>query len=251
MTRYFESLGPSGIRMMRQTASVQVSVDAGTNPIDRWTLLNALAPYLVATFSNSSRYAGTATGHQSYRAHLWRTLDPSRTGLAAPSSRPVGEYALFALNAGAMFSPPRDGRYQTFLEWMGDGERSTSDWDLHVSTLFPEVRPKGFFEVRSPDMIDTRMIAAPIAFIAGLVYDDRTAQAASQLLSENAADLVTAGRDGLRGNDIAAVAADLADLAIAGCQSLGEGYVSETDLDTLVEFVDRYTRNGKSPADDQ
>ena len=105
--------------------------------------------------------------------------------------------------------------------------------------------------MRSPDMIDTHMIAAPIAFIAGLVYDDATAEDASRLLKERAADLVTAGRDGLRDNDIAAGATDLADLAIAGCRSLGESYISHEDLDTLIEFVDRYTRHGKSPADDQ
>ena len=32
MTRYFESIGPSGIRMMRQTASLQINIDAGRLP---------------------------------------------------------------------------------------------------------------------------------------------------------------------------------------------------------------------------
>ncbi|MEO8575285.1 MAG: glutamate-cysteine ligase family protein [Gemmatimonadales bacterium] len=252
MTQYFESLHPSGARMMRQTASVQVSVDAGTNPIELWTLLNALAPYLVAIFSNSSRYAAAETGHMSYRTHLWRTLDPSRTGAAVASTRPVGEYAMFALNAGAMFAPPSDGRYPSFLEWLSSGEPTKTDWDLHASTLFPEVRPKGFFEVRSPDMVDPRMIAAPIAFIAGLAYDETATRQALQLLARSGpVDLVAAGRDGMRNSDIASVANELANLAIAGCRTLGESYISHEDLDTLVEFVDRYTRNGRSPADDQ
>lgn len=252
MTRYFESLGPSGIRMMRQTASIQVNVDPGANPIARWTLLNALAPYLTAMFANSSRYAGRVTGHRSYRAHLWRTLDSSRTGAARPSERSIGDYALFALNAGAMFSTPRDGRYPSFLEWMGDGQRTRSDWELHVSTLFPEVRPKGFFEIRSPDMVDPRMIAAPIAFIAGLVYDARAAEDAADVLAASDEPLlVRAGVNGLRDTAVASVSRELAALAVAGCRSLGESYVSRDDIDTLVEFVDRYTRNGRSPADDQ
>jgi len=238
--------------MMRQTASVQVSVQPGDNPVGRWKLLNAVAPYLVAMFSNSPRYADTPTGHKSYRAHLWRTLDKSRTGVALPGTRAIGDYALFALNAGAMFASPRDGRYPSFLEWMNDGQRTQADWELHLSTLFPEVRPKGFFEIRSPDMVDPQMIAAPIAFICGLVYDEAAAASAAGLLSErNESRLVIAGRDGLRDSDIAEASIELARLAIAGCKSLGGGYLVNDDLRALIEFVERYTRNGRSPADDQ
>ena len=252
MTRYFESLSPSGIRMMRQTASVQVSIEAGSDPIARWTLLNALAPYSSAIFSNSSTYAGKKTGHQSYRAHLWRTLDPSRTGVAHPSTRPIGDYALFALNAGAMFSPPWEGRYLSFLEWMREGHPTAEDWELHMSTLFPEVRPKGFFEIRSPDMVDPSMLAAPIAFIAGLVYDEQSSRIAAEVLSQNDESLlVTAGARGLQDGGIASIARELAVLAISGCERLGDAYLSRDDLDTLVEFIDRYTQKGRSPADDE
>ena len=252
MTRYFESLGPAGVRMMRQTASIQVSVQPGDDPVARWKLLNALAPYLVAIFSNSSRYAGGPTGHRSYRAHLWRTLDKSRTGVALPGKRAIGDYALFALNAGAMFASPCDGRYPSFLEWMNHRERTPADWELHLSTLFPEVRPKGFFEVRSPDMIDPQTIAAPIAFIAGLVYDEAASASAAALLSEaDETRLVIAGKEGLRDRDTASVSIELAKLAIAGCRSLRQGYVVNDDLRVLTEFVERYTRNGASPADDQ
>ena len=252
MTRYFESLDPAGVRMMRQTASVQVSVQPGDNPVARWKLLNAVAPYLVAIFSNSSRYAGSPTQHRSYRAHLWRTLDKSRTGVALPGNRAIGDYALFALNAGAIFASPLDGRYPSFLEWMNDGQRTRSDWDMHLSTLFPEVRPKGFFEIRSPDMVDPHMIAAPIAFISGLVYDEAAAANAAQLLSDaDESRLVIAGREGLRDSDIAATSIELANLAIAGCKALGEGYMAREDSRALTDFVERYTRNGRSPADDQ
>lgn len=252
MTRYFESLNPSGTRMMRQTASVQVSIEAGSDPIARWNLLNALAPYLTAIFSNSAHYAGRRTKHQSYRAHLWRTLDSSRTGLARESTRPIGDYALFALNAGAMFSPVREGRYLSFLEWMSDGEPTTQDWDLHMSTLFPEVRPKGFFEIRSPDMVDPQLLAAPIALIAGLVYDERSAGIAAEILSHPDDSLLErAGTQALRDSAIASISRELGRVAISGCERLGGAYITRDDLDTLVEFVDRYTQQGRSPADDE
>jgi len=86
MLRHFDRIGPSGARMMRQTASFQVCVDGGETPALTWRVLNALAPFMVAIFANSARYAGRDTGHRSYRRHIWATLDPRRTGLLGPAT---------------------------------------------------------------------------------------------------------------------------------------------------------------------
>jgi glutamate--cysteine ligase len=42
--------------------------------------------------------------------------------------------------------------------------------NAHLTTLFPEVRPRGYFEVRSCDALPPEWYAAPLAFIAGLAY---------------------------------------------------------------------------------
>src|SRR5688500_6694903 len=73
MTRYFDSIGPSGVQMMRQTAALQMNVERGEDPKSRWRLLNSLAPVVVALFANSGEYAGRSTEWASYRAQLWRT----------------------------------------------------------------------------------------------------------------------------------------------------------------------------------
>jgi len=118
MTRFFEAIGPSGVRMMRQTAAVQINVERGRSPVARWTLLNSLAPYIVALFANSRRYAGKRTEYASYRAHLWRTLDPSRTGLPCDSTDPATRYLAFALGAKAMRSSDGTRPWLTFRDWM-------------------------------------------------------------------------------------------------------------------------------------
>jgi glutamate--cysteine ligase len=249
MTQYFESIGPSGIRMMRQTASVQINLEPGNDPFARWTLLNRMAPMLVAIFANSRTYAGEGSGHASYRAHLWRTLDPSRTGLRMEEP-PVESYCDFALNAGWMFGESSDREYASFA---GAVERGAdeSDWDLHLSTLFPEVRPRGYFEVRSPDMVDLPWIAAPIVLVTGVCYHEPTAKAVSELLSHFDSDtLVSAGRHGLADKTIAGAAKDFVELAFKGAEALGTHYISRDDLDILAEFVERYPANGRSPADD-
>jgi glutamate--cysteine ligase len=48
MAEHFARIGPSGARMMRQTASVQISLDFDDEPWLRWRLLNSLAPFLTA-----------------------------------------------------------------------------------------------------------------------------------------------------------------------------------------------------------
>lgn len=250
MTRYFNSIGPSGARMMRQTASLQINVDAGSRPYERWALLNSLTPYVTAIFANSPLYAGEATGYCSYRAHLWRTLDTTRTGLPVDTEDPAGVYLDFALGAGAMMYGG-DAPYPSFGDWIRRGEVTREDWDLHLTTLFPEVRPRGYFELRSADAIVPEYLAAPISFVAGLIYDDAKARDAADLLRPcDNATLAAAGRAGLRDPAIRRTAIQLVDLALAGCESLGARYLSAADLDSAADFFDRYTRQGRSPGDD-
>jgi dimethylhistidine N-methyltransferase/glutamate--cysteine ligase len=250
MTRYFDSIGPSGLRMMRQSASLQINVEVGAAPNERWVLLNALAPYVTAIFANSPDYAGKATGNRSYRAHLWRTLDPTRTGLPVNTADPIGAYLDFALAAGAMMRDDA-GAYESFEAWMRRGDATLEDWELHLSTLFPEVRPRHYFELRSVDAIDPEFLAAPIALIVGLVYDDASARSASDMLTPvKAPSLEIAGRDGLANAQIREMSTRLTDLALAGCESLGNRYISSSDVSAAARFFDRYTRQGHSPGDD-
>jgi glutamate--cysteine ligase len=248
MTRYFESIGPSGIRMMRQTASVQINVQPGDEPLTRWRLLNRLAPVLVATFANSSRYENAETVHASFRSHLWRTLDPSRTGVLCEEDA-LDAYCDFALDAGWMFTQTSEGGYGTFRQSL---ERANQeDWDLHLSTLFPEIRPKGFFEVRSPDVIESHWLGAPIAMIAGLCYDDNSARSAMEILEHCDADALTrAGELGVSDPVLGKVAKEICEVALSGCESLGREYLSADDLDTVSDFIERYPAHGRCPADD-
>ena len=158
MGRYFDRIGSSGRRMMRQTASLQLNVELGPDPMQRWALLNALAPYLTAEFANSSAYAGADTGYASYRARLWRTLDPTRTGIPFDTADAVGAYASFARHAG----------------------RIVDDDRTHLSTLFPEVRPRGYFELRSLDAVEPARACDAIRLVSALILN---AEVAAEVLS--------------------------------------------------------------------
>jgi len=251
MLRHFDRIGPSGARMMRQTASFQVCVDGGETPELTWKVLNALAPYVVAVFASSPRYEGRETGHRSFRAHVWRTLDPRRTGLLGLLDNAIEEYLQFALDAPAFLMPDAQDSMVPFSEWLARGQASMSDWCVHLSTLFPEVRPRGYFELRSADVVLPEWYAVPLVFVAGLVYHRPNLEAALDLLGAPDPDLlVRGGREGLTDPVLGATAPMLCDMALEGCAALGADFVEGADLERAAEYFERYTRRGRSPADD-
>jgi glutamate--cysteine ligase len=249
MTDYFERIGPYGIRMMRQTAAIQVSVDRGSHPAARWRLLNDLAPYLIAIFANSPRYQDRETGHQSYRAHCWRMLDASRTGVFADDADPAGAYARFALSAGDMLRTDEHGAWRAHGLWPMDAESEVA-WENHLTTLFPEIRPRGHFEVRSCDAIAPEWYVVPIVLICGLAYDERSAHEASLLTNGGAELLGRAGESALHDASIARTARDLFQLGLRGAARLGNAHFDTEDLGVARAFYDCYTARGRSPADD-
>jgi glutamate--cysteine ligase len=251
MADYFETLGSSGARMMRQTASFQINLDFDDEPWLRWRVLNAMAPFVTAIFANSPIYAQQPTGHQSTRAAVWRTVDPSRTGLAFGEPNPVETYRDFALNAPAMLFPPVAGEYRSFAHWLTLADPSADEWHDHLSTLFPEVRPRGHLELRSADTLPPAWFAAPVALTAGVLYHSAALRAADALLgTPDPALLERAGRWGLHDPRIHEVAADLFQIALKGCRVMGEGYFHPADLEQAQAYFDLYTRRGRAPADD-
>jgi glutamate--cysteine ligase len=225
MGAYFGRIGRAGVRMMRQTASLQLCV-GGVDVAARWRLANAIAPVLVAMFANSARYAGTDTHCVSYRAETWRGVDPLRTGILEGRD-PLREYAAFALGAPAFLIGADDEPALPLGELAGD---AVSDPALatHLSTLFPEVRPRGYLELRSLDAIDARHHAAALVMAAGLLADDVAARCAAEIVGEPSASLLLrAGRIGLAEPSLARCAEDLADVALSGCARLGGSIVSD------------------------
>ena len=251
MAEYFATRGPAGARMMRQTASLQVNLDFDDEPWLRWRVLNAAAPYATAIFANSSIYEGEPTGYQSARAAVWRLVDPLRTGLPYDQRCPVETYLEFALAAPAMLFPTIEGEYRPFGEWLNRAAPAPEEWHDHLSTLFPEVRPRGHLELRSADAIEPGWFAAPLALIAGILYEPGALRAADDLLGPPDPVLLDrSAQCGLHDPGMARTAADLFEIGLGGCRGLGPGYFHPDDLEQATAFFERYTRCGRAPADD-
>jgi glutamate--cysteine ligase len=244
MAAYFDSLGCHGARMMRQTASLQLCLGGG-DPMARWRVANAIAPWLVALFANSPRYAGRDTGCASYRAETWRGVDPRRTGIFQGCD-PVREYAAFALAAPA-FLAGAEGDAPVPFGALHDDAASDAALATHLSTLFPEVRPRGYLELRSIDALDATQHAAAMVFAAGIVCDDVASADALELLGDPSPELLhAAGRSALADPLLGLHASDLIEIAIAGGARQGSAMVSEPLLDVARSVLTR--RASSTPA---
>lgn len=250
MARYFAAIGPAGARMMRQTAALHLNCDFGSRNMLRWRVLNAAAPVLTAMFANSRRYARGDSGHASARAMTWRQLDTARTGILPAGPVAEDEYLDFALAAPAMLLDPVEGRYRAFHEVWSEGQATLEQWHEHLSTLFPEVRPRGYLEIRCLDAIPVRHCAAPVVLLAGLLYDPDSLAAGNDLLgSPNRELLIRAAGLGLADPELAGLARDLVAIGLAGAERLPEAMVRGDHREQAAQFFIEHTLAGRAPAD--
>ncbi|WP_020576586.1 ergothioneine biosynthesis glutamate--cysteine ligase EgtA [Actinopolymorpha alba] len=256
METYFDRRGPDGRIMMCSTAAVQVNLDAGSDPVDvarRWHILNAVGPTLVAAFANSPLHAGRRTGWKSTRQAVWQRIDPRRTRRPA-GSEPMTAWAEYALDAPVMVRRSASQRWladpgMTFREWLdGDGRPTLDDLAYHLSTLFPPVRPRGWFEVRYVDAQSTTNWPVPVAVLTALV-DDVQAGDRALAATESVADAwLDAARHGLDHPGLARAAVHCFDAAL---DALRRQRVDPALLDLVAAFLHRYVERRRCPADDE
>lgn len=252
MRQYLSRIGDAGPRMMLQTAAIQVNVelaDAQGGDADlRWRVLHAAAPYLTATFASSRTYAGVDSGYASFRARQWRLLDRRRTGVLGREADMASEYTDFALEAGWIFAP--EGRDpDPFGDWLVRGEVTLEDWRKHLTTLFPEIRPRGFLEVRCVDALPAEWCSVPVSLVAGLVADTRSLQEAAEVVgAPDSMLLQTAARLGVRDPGLGRGAAALFDIALRAGERTG--VLGGRSLELAQSYFDGYTARGRAPGDE-
>ena len=197
MTDYMDRVGTSGKQMMYRTCTVQVNLDfaSETDMVQKLRVALALQPVATALFANSPFFEGKPNGHKSWRARVWRHLDPARTGML-PFVFDEGfgfeQWVDYALNV-PMYFVYRDGKYidalgQSFRDFLQGklpalpGEIPTlSDWADHLTTIFPEARVKKFIEMRGADGGPWRRLCALPALWVGLTYEQSALDAAWDL----------------------------------------------------------------------
>jgi glutamate--cysteine ligase len=123
-----------------------------------------------------------------------------------------------------------------------------------LTTLFPEVRVRGFFELRGVDALPRRWRGVPVVLLAGLLYDDRARGQARGVLARHRRFLPRLLRRAVYGGMVdpalCALAVETWSFALAGATRLPAGFVPAAALRTAEAFLDRYTLRGRCPSDE-
>jgi len=195
MRSYLPTRGRYGLDMMRRTATVQANFDFANEreAMTRLRVALAMSSIVQALFANSAVYENIRHPIKSHRAEVWLDVDNERSGMLPFAWKPdatIGDYIRWALSV-PMFLIKRDGVVvkntgQTFADFWKhgfEGHRATlADWEMHLNTLFPEVRLKRTLEVRSADSVPAGYSAALPAVWAGVLYDNDVLAAVGELL---------------------------------------------------------------------
>lgn len=244
MAAHFSRIGGDGLRMMRQTASCQVSIDvARADVAETWLALNALAPFAIAAFANSPFSEGRATGIASNRARIWQNTDRSRTGVFTGHSAPE-EYMAFALDAVPFL--PSTASAETLRRVVARGAITPAGWSEHLSTLFPEVRPRGYMEFRACDMVGEDARAALLVLLCAVARDAHARARIREIAGEP--DRLKYAAAPFAPADLLSAAAAAGDVALHSARREPEGFWSADDLFRAERFFSEHTSAGRAPA---
>ena len=175
--------GKLSLQMMYQTSGIQINYDY-TSEKDfekKFKVGNYLAPLTIALFANSPFANKKFTGYLSYRNKVWQNT--ARAGIMPITFENLNfeKYLDYAINYSLLFVI-KDGKYikpngQTFKDFIEGkfsplkGVKATiKDFEIHLATIFTEVRLKQIIEFRSIDTCDWGCICNGPAFFTGLIY---------------------------------------------------------------------------------
>lgn len=229
MDNYFATIGSHGDRMMRASASTQVSVDFSSeaDAVRKMRVASALTPVLAAIADNTPVYEATPNHTPIRRLQLWREVDDLRCG-TIPGIFQEGfgfaDYAAWLLRTPPIFvtrpavSDPHGPRLRQFFlapasEAYADAPLDGGDVEHLISMFWPDVRLKRFVEIRPADSLPEKQVLGYTALIKGIFYSDDSFAAIEEELGVDSRVAATRGAWPISADDVQA--------AIDGVQAQG------------------------------
>ena len=183
MTKEMPKGGKLSLNMMYQTAGTQINLDylSESDFIKKFKLAASLTPLSIGIFANSPVKEKKLSRYLSYRSKVWQST--SRGGLPKIflENLDFEKYADFILNKPLLFinkgKRATAGKGKTFQDYMMGNIRDIKnqkpkkkDLEVHLSTIFTELRLKKYIEIRSLDACEWDCHCAGPAFFTGLIY---------------------------------------------------------------------------------
>jgi glutamate--cysteine ligase len=269
MRDYLPRQGGLALEMMHATATVQANFDYSNEAdmVAKMRTSMACTGIVSAIFANSSFSLGKPNGHASRRVEVWRNTDSDRCGLLHFVFDPdfgYRRYREWALDIPVFFIV-RDGVYHpggrmTFREFLAsgfEGQRATlEDWDLHLTTLFPEVRLKRIIEVRGADVGPRALVCALPVLWKGILYDAGACSEARALSidwgrEELEGAQIDVARRGLgaeiAGRPVLELARELVEISRAGLRAMHDRGEALDGEESFLDPIEAQLETGLSP----
>ena len=183
MTKEMPKEGKLSLNMMYQTSGTQINLDylSEDDFKKKFKIISYLTPISIAIFANSTILENKPSGYLSYRSKVWQNT--SRGGLPKIflENMDFEKYADFAINFPLLFiyknNDHKNLNNKTFGDFMKGSLSEVNnhlptfeDLELHLSTIFTEIRLKKYIEMRSLDACEWDCHCAGPAFYTGLIY---------------------------------------------------------------------------------
>ena len=274
MSQYMPKVGNLGLDMMKRSCTVQVNLDYADEADMRRKFKTSLAlqPLATALFANSPFKDGKPSGLLSTRAQAWTDTDADRCGVPEAVFDPAFGYEqwidyildvpMYFLHRGEDYVDVAGLSFRDFMK--GDlpgfaGELPTlDDFEDHITTAFPEVRLKGYLEMRGADGGPWANICALPALWVGLLYDEAALEEAEHLAHGlTAEDVLNArlsvAKDGLRGQlggrDVFDMASKMVAIAKKGLEARAILSVNDRDEQHYLEPLEAILAQKQTQAD--
>lgn len=201
MAEYLPQKAKAPFIMMRESAGMQIAIDYDSEEdcMRKLKLSLALSPIVTAMFANSPIRNKEDSGYKSYRALGWLNVDEDRCGLIhkkffelSYKDLSFDDYAEVLLDLPMIFLEKdlkwfnmNGMSFKSYLKEGFNGYRATiDDWNLHLTSFFPDIRLKSYIEVRNCDSQRAELIYALPALWKGLMYTENALSASFDLVKD-------------------------------------------------------------------
>lgn len=254
MNEYLGAISPWGPRMMRGSASTQISIDftSEEDAAQKMRIASALAPIFALICDNTAQFEGTRSPHKLMRTEIWKYCDPDRcNSVPGVFSDDFGfeAYAEYILDTPAIVVMDEEGEAhydtRTFGDIYAHESMTQSQIEHALSMVFPDARLKTYVEIRPADSMPLAYVLAYAAFIKGLFYDQANLDALAVSCAEIGEGDVRDAKEALMAHGYRALvyerpAAEICDelleLARRGLSDAERGY-----LDPLARLIEDRT----------
>ena len=176
MTKEMPRNGKLSLDMMYLTAGTQINIDYKSEDDfkKKFKVISYLTPLSIGLFSNSAIKENKFSGFLSYRSKVWQNTSSGGLPEIFLNNISFEMYADFILNFPLLFLKKKNEYLfpegKTYSDLIEEGLADEKNLELHLSTIFTEVRLKKYIEIRSLDACEWNCHCAGPAFFVGLLY---------------------------------------------------------------------------------